>query len=747
MIVQNLHRLDPEQLRQVAQGLMAEVAERSATIARNERELAFKQATIDKLTHEMAVLKRLKFAAKSEAFSAEQKSLIEETIDTDLAALALQIEQREPCKSNSDKQQPKRAALPSDLPRTEHHHEPDSTTCRCGCQLKRIGQDVAEKLDYAPGVFTVERHVRGKWVCTQCETLVQAAVAPHIIDKGIPTTGLLAQVLVAKYQDHLPLYRQEHIFGRAGLAIPRSTLATWVGQCGVQLQPLVDALKAVMLNRAVLHVDETPVAMLKPGNKKTHKAYIWTYCTTSYDELKAVVFDFAEGRGGQYVRDFLGLHGNAGQDGWHGKLVCDDFSGYKACFELGVTEVGCLAHARRKFHELWVNHGSQVGERALKFFQELYDIEREVQDLQPDERRRIRQERSKDVAKALHQWLQQQRQLVPNGSATAKAIDYSLKRWLALTRFIDHGDLPADNNWVENQIRPIAIGRQADHKLSPSIEPMKLGLSSDAQAVRRLLRGEETVQYPSLPPYAEGLCFESRVTRYRDMLGLDSAVFIPLYGLMGLVALAWFNLVALRTGSWVWSHGRWPPRRLMAWSVASLLCLIGLAVLDARENRAAQHVLDLAIGQPSATSAAGLAFDTAVRDMRMASLQKWFAAAAWAATLAVLAWRQRGELARAGGNGGRARWSLCVATLLAGIGILAALSLCVGSALGPFVSSVAAVSAVAKLLGVGFGAVFGYGLVLCVLHGLLLPSRPPASEPIQHEKGEKKISSPGPPPS
>ena len=456
---QNLQDLQPEELRQVAQGLMAQVLERSAIIQLNERELALKQATIDKLTHEMAILKRLKFAAQSEAYNAEQKSLIEETLDTDLAALAREIENSTPVKDKADRQVPKRAVLPPELARTEHLHEPDTTTCRCGCQLKRIGEDVAEKLDYVPGVFTVERHVRGKWVCTKCETLVQAAVPAHIIDKGIPTTGLLAQVLVAKYQDHLPLYRQEHIFGRAGLAIPRSTLASWVGQCGVQLQPLVDALKAVMLKSAVLHADETPVAMLKPGNKKTHKAYIWSYCTTGYDEIKAVVFDFAEGRGGQYVRGFLGLDASQRDEGWRGKLICDDFSGYKACFELGVTEVGCLAHARRKFHELWANHGSQVGERALKFFQALYDIEREVKDLRPEERGRIRTERSAEIAKALHQWLQQQRRLVPNGTATAKAIDYSLKRWVALTRFIDDGDLPADNNWVENQIRPIAIGR------------------------------------------------------------------------------------------------------------------------------------------------------------------------------------------------------------------------------------------------------------------------------------------------
>ena len=279
---------------------------------------------------------------------------------------------------------------------------------------------------------------------------------PAIIDKGIPTAGLLAQVLVAKYADHLPLYRQENIFARAGLAIARSTLAQWVGQCGVQLQPLVYALRAELLKHSVLHADETPVAMLKPGNGKTHRAYLWSYCTTTYSQTKAVVFDFADSRGGQHARDFLGL---PGEGGWHGSLVCDDFSGYKACFEMGVTEAGCLAHARRKFHELWVNHQSTIGERALRFFIQLYDIEREVRELDAAQRRRIRQERSRPVADAFHLWLTEQRKKVPEGSATAKAIDYSMGRWQALTRYIDDGELPADNNWVENQIRPIAIGR------------------------------------------------------------------------------------------------------------------------------------------------------------------------------------------------------------------------------------------------------------------------------------------------
>jgi len=435
--------LPEAQVRELAKRLLADVH--------------FKQVTIDKLTHENAVLKRLKFAAQSERFSPEQKDLLEETLEADLQAVSEEIEQLKPAAAPSgERSQPKRQALPANLPRREIRHEPGNTMCACGCRMQRVGEDIAEKLDYEPGVFTVERHIRGKWVCAKCETLIQAPVPAHVIDKGIPTAGLLAQVLVAKYADHLPLYRQESIFARAGFGIARSTLAQWVGQCGVQLQPLVQALRAELLRHSVLHADETPVAMLKPGAGKTHRAYLWSYCTTTYNPTRAVVFDFADSRGGQHARNFLGL---PGQDGWHGKLVCDDFSGYKACFEMGVTEAGCLAHARRKFHELWANHQSAVGERALRFFIQLYEVEREVHGLDALQRKRIRQERAWPVADAMHLWLTGQRKMVPEGSATAKAIDYSLGRWPALTRYIDDGDLPADNNWVENQIRPIAIGR------------------------------------------------------------------------------------------------------------------------------------------------------------------------------------------------------------------------------------------------------------------------------------------------
>jgi transposase len=424
-------------------------------------EVRHAKAVIEKLTHEMAVLKRLKYASsQSEEFSGEQKSLLAEAIDEDLEALSREIEREKPATSTTTppegKQQPKRQALPAHLPRREIHHEPQSTVCGCGCALKRIGEDVAEKLDYTPGVFTVERHVRGKWVCVQCEKLTQAPVPAHVIDKGLPTTGLLAQVLVAKYSDHLPLYRQEAIFGRAGLALSRSTLAQWVGACGVQLQPLVAALKAELLSRPVLHADETPVAMLKPGHGKTHRAYLWSYGTTVFDPLKAVVFDFAETRAGRHVQTFFG-QGTA--EGWRGTLICDDYAGYKALFGERITEAGCLAHARRKFYDLWANHKSPVAERALVFFAALYAIEREVQDLEIDERRGVRQLKAQPIADDLRTWLILQRQKVPEASATAKAIDYSLNRWSALTRYLGDGRLPPDNNWIENRIRPIALGR------------------------------------------------------------------------------------------------------------------------------------------------------------------------------------------------------------------------------------------------------------------------------------------------
>jgi transposase len=212
-------------------------------------------------------------------------------------------------------------------------------------------------------------------------------------------------------------------------------------------------MKQLLLTCTVLHADETPVPMLKPGTGRTHKAYLWSYSSSEYDALPMVIYDFADGRGGVHAREFLGK--------WTGKLVCDDYAGYKALFERGVIEIGCMAHARRKFHELFANHRSDLAAEALRYFAKLYEIEGEAREqrLDAEGRQRLRQQRSKPIAESLREWLTRQRGQVPDGSATAKAIDYSLGRWAALIRYLEDGDLPIDNNHIENRIRPVALGR------------------------------------------------------------------------------------------------------------------------------------------------------------------------------------------------------------------------------------------------------------------------------------------------
>ncbi|MBA1429099.1 IS66 family transposase [Pseudomonas orientalis] len=441
----NLDQLNPEQLRALA----AQLIQRVETM---DKQITHHKSVNKKLAHEIALLKRFKFAKRSEQLSPDQASLLDDLIDTDIAAIEAELEALQPAPVEAKvRQQPKRAPLPPQFPRTLIHHEPDNSHCQCGCALKRIGEDASEKLDYTPGVFTVERHIRGKWACEQCETLIQAPVPAHVIDKGVPTAGLLAHIMVAKFADHLPLYRQEKIFGRAGLPIARSTLAQWVGQTGVQLQPLVEALREAVLAQRVVHADETPVQMLAPGEKKTHRAYVWAYCTTPFSALKAVVYDFSPSRAGEHARNFLGT--------WNGKLVCDGFAGYKAGFEGGITEIGCMAHARRKFFDLHVANKSQLAEQALHSIGGLYEVERKAKEMSDEDRWRLRQEMAIPIAEKLHEWMLAQRELVPEGSATAKALDYSLKRWVALTRYLNDGAVPIDNNRVENTIRPWALGR------------------------------------------------------------------------------------------------------------------------------------------------------------------------------------------------------------------------------------------------------------------------------------------------
>lgn len=433
-----LENLNEQQLRELARTLMLK---------------------IDKLSHELAILRRLRFGRISEQLDAAQGRLFEEDALSDVAAIEAELATIAQPKPAAAHQKPQRQRLPASLPRTEIRHEPEHTHCACGCQLERIGEDISEKLDYTPGNFSVERHIRGRWACRACEQITQAPMPAYVIDKGIPTPGLLAQVLVAKYGDHLPLHRQQGIYAREGLTLPTSTLSEWVGACGQQLQPLVDALKAALLSRPVLQADETPVLMLRHTKAKgakpkagSHRAYLWVYGSTAFDALKAVVYDFTESRAGEHCRAFLGS--------WQGKLVTDDFSGYKAGFAQGITEIGCMAHARRKFFELYQSHQSPVAEQTLALINQLYAIEREAAEMSARQRQRWRQDRAGPILQTLNDWLQSQRRLVPDGSGTARAIDYSLNRWEALVRYRDDGEVPIDNNWIENQIRPIAAGRK-----------------------------------------------------------------------------------------------------------------------------------------------------------------------------------------------------------------------------------------------------------------------------------------------
>lgn len=435
----NLDALDAQQLRELAQQLITTVSQKSQHIA--------------KLNQEIAYLRRIRYGRRSEQLHGEQGLLFEESIQEDLGAIEQALSALVPKTPapKTEAKQPKRQPLPRELPRVEFRYEPASTACTCGCQLKRIREDVSEKLDYEPGTFSVQRHVRGVWACPRCEQMTQEPMPAHVIDKGLPATGLLAQILISKFVDHMPLYRQENAFQRSGVLVPRSTMAHWVGRCGLELQPLVDALRDCLLKRDILHADETPVRTLDPGSGKTHRSYLWAYATGKFDPLKAVVYDFQDNRQGKNAARFL--------EGWHGKLLVDDYSGYKQVFTQGITEIGCMAHARRKFYDQFKDNKSTVAEQALKMIGELYAIERDTLTLDAHARQQARQERAKPLLDKLHEWMLAQRLRVLDGTGIAKALDYSLKRWAALVRYVDDGWLAIDNNHLEQQIRPVAVGR------------------------------------------------------------------------------------------------------------------------------------------------------------------------------------------------------------------------------------------------------------------------------------------------
>ena len=467
---------------------------------RYEQQLRQLQIQIAQLIEKQKLLIHHLFGQKSEGLTPKQARLNQETALEDLSALeqtqnniqhdlsqgqATQLQtdetpdaetlatqsQAENDSNQTDTPKAKikrqrRIVIPDNLEVRTIIHKPKSITCDCGCQMQQIGEDVQDKLGFIPKQFYRERHIYPKYACKDChcqnQTLVQASTPAQIIDKSIATPELLAHILISKYADHQPLYRQNLIYQRSGVYLADSTMADWVGRCGVALEPLVKRLHEILLSQPILHADETPVTIMKVNGKSPKQGYVWAYVTPQHSKLKAVVYDFAESRRNEHPKDFL--------QKWQGKLVCDDYNGYKFLFHQGATEIGCMAHARRKFYELQVTGQSLISIEVLDLFGQLYAVEREIDELfekntLPSSRNtqtvwQIRQAKAKPIADALHQWLLEKRQLASKNSAIARAIDYCLKRWKALTQYLDDGSLPIDNNWAENQMRPWALGRK-----------------------------------------------------------------------------------------------------------------------------------------------------------------------------------------------------------------------------------------------------------------------------------------------
>ena len=453
-------------------------------LQRKDRDIAFRDAKIEKITFELTRLKRWKYGARSEAMTTEQRQLFQDTLledeadlEAQLAALQAALPKVQP-KPKAAPRRPRRQALPDHLRRVEHHHEPENTNCStadCGQPMTRVGEDVSERLDIVPAEFFVHRHIYGKWSCRCCqrqgiERLVQEPAEPQIIDGGIAASGFAAHTLISRFVDHLPYYRQETINARSGVHTPRSTLARTAGNAGAAMVPLFEAHKRFVLSCPVLHADETPVAMLDPGAGKTKRAYIWAYARGELDAQRGVIYEFCLGRGSQYPVAFLG--GAQGPPGaphhddppaWSGTLVCDQYAGYDRALDRRVypqrIAAHCAAHARRKFDELVGT--SEVAKEAIKRIGWIYHVEGQFEGMQAQQRLAAREQLTRPLWKELHVWLKLERGRVPDGGSIAAAIDYSLNSWTALTRHLEDGAVPIDNNFIERQIKPWAMGRRA----------------------------------------------------------------------------------------------------------------------------------------------------------------------------------------------------------------------------------------------------------------------------------------------
>jgi transposase len=412
------------------------------------------QSELEHLKLVVAKLQRQLFGRRSESFqlSPDQLSLILQGHPETSVALPVS----EPTLP-SDRRAPVRKPLPAHLPREINLHEVDKTDCpSCGGALRRIGEDVCEMLEYVPSRFKVIRHVRPKLVCGGCETVVQAPAVERPIVRGMAGPGLLSQVLVSKYCDHLPLYRQSQIYARDGVELPRSTLADWVKDASALLSPLVAAIRRHTLSGRTLHADDTPIPVLDPGRGRTKTGRLWTYVrderAAGSDVAPAVWFAYSPDRQGQHPQGHLADYAGA--------VHADGYAGFNKLFGDRRYEVACWAHVRRKFYEIHEAHGGEIAAAALARIRQLYQIETRIRGRPPDERRGWRQARAGPLLESFHHWLQSTLSQVSRKSKLAEAIRYTLSRWVALNRYCDDGCLEMDNNAAERALRCVALGRK-----------------------------------------------------------------------------------------------------------------------------------------------------------------------------------------------------------------------------------------------------------------------------------------------
>jgi transposase len=443
--------------------VLATVEALSARVAELQAELKVRDLTIDKLRAQLAALRRARYGASSEKLDREieQLELTLSEFEEGEGARAERIAAAAPPRPEA--KPPHRAPQPAHLPREMVRHEAPGACPSCGgTRFSLVGQDEREVLEYVPASFKVVVHVRPKLSCRDCETIRQASMPSLPIERGLPGPALLAHVAVAKYADHLPLYRQSEIYQRSGVDLDRSTLADWIGRISVILAPLAEEIGAHVRAGAALHADDTPVPVLDPGRGKTKTGRLWTLVR---DERPwagpappAALYLYSPDRKGEHAEALLSpcrgfLHAD-GYAGW-GTLYAPEPTGAAR-----LTEVACWAHARRKIFEVHEHTASPAAQEALERIAELFAIEAEIGGRQPDQRLAARQARTVAKLAELKTFLDATLAQISRKSTLAGAIRYATARWEALTRFTTDGRLETTNNAAERAIRPLALGRK-----------------------------------------------------------------------------------------------------------------------------------------------------------------------------------------------------------------------------------------------------------------------------------------------